>query len=224
MKHVGMIANTGKRCVVVFREVYDERGKVIEPDNCLVVETDTLPDHAHQDIVSIVQSEPAQRTGNLYEVLARTRMTEGSIALAWLHNNNRLVKHSTSNVYMVPDSSTKVRLDKINRIIALQKSGHSQEQIENMMRDSTDAPPVFKETITADNVEEFVSTVQETATPVVSEVNSIELSNQLLEQANKLMEQADLMRTRAQQLLEPNDASAVKKTVGAKKATKKEVI
>ena len=114
-----MIANTGRRCIVVFRQVYDNSGKVIEPDKCLVVETDTLPDHAHQDIISIVEGEPAQRTGNLYEVLSRSRMTEGSIALVWLHNNNRLTKYDTTNVYLLPDSSTKVRLDKINKIVEL---------------------------------------------------------------------------------------------------------
>lgn len=213
MKHVGMVANTGKRCIVVFREIYDERGNVTEPDNCLVIETDTLPDHAHQDIISITQSEPAQRTGNLYEVLARTRMTEGSIALAWLHNNNRLIKYNTNNVFMVPDSTTKIRLDKINRIIALQKAGHAQEDIERMIRDDTDAPPRFKETITAEKVEEFVTNLP----PVVSD--PIELSNKLLAQSNQLMEQAIAMQAQATALLEGQKPKAT-----AKKSTKKEVV
>jgi len=215
MKHVGIVANTGKRCIVVFREIYDDRGKVIEPDNCLVIEPDTLPDHAHQDITSIVQSEPAQRTGNLYEVLARTRMTEGSIALAWLHNSGRLIKHSTSNVFMVPDSNNKIRLDKINRIISLQKSGHSQEEIERMIRDDTDSAPKFKETLTADKVDNYVANIPE---PDVI-VDPLELSNKMLDQANKLMEQANVLRTRAAEIVE--ESPNAKKPNVPKKTTKK---
>jgi hypothetical protein len=78
MNHVGRVENTGRRCLVVFREVYDEKGNVIEPDKCLVVETDTLPDFAHQDLMSIVESEPAQREGEFFNhFLIGIRYTSG---------------------------------------------------------------------------------------------------------------------------------------------------
>ena len=44
IKHVGQILNTQKRCVVVFRELPDD------PTNCLVVDTDALPDWMHDDV------------------------------------------------------------------------------------------------------------------------------------------------------------------------------
>lgn len=198
MKHVGMVANTGRRCVVVFREIYDEKGKVIEPDKCLVVETDTLPDHAHQDIINIVESEPAQRTGNLFEVLARSRMTEGSVALSWLHNNNRLKKYDTSNVFLLPDSSTKVRLDKINKIVEMQKSGASQQDIENIMRDDTDKPPRSMPTTTAPVNPQITDAV----TQVVEEaVNKTQIAENLLKTSEQLIEQAKAMQLQAQELL-----------------------
>jgi hypothetical protein len=209
MKHVGMVANTGRRCIVVFREIYDERGKVVEPDKCLVVETDTLPDHAHQDIISIVESEPAQRTGNFYEVLARSRMTEGSIALSWLHNNNRLKKYDTSNVYLLPDSSTKVRLDKINKIVALQKSGASQQDIENVMRDDTDQPPRQLNATPVDT--QITDSVTQSSPVAEPAINKAALAETLLKSSEQLLEQAKAMQIQAQELLkeaEPKKAPA----------------
>lgn len=199
MKHVGMVANTGRRCVVVFRQIYDASGKVIEPDNCLVVETDSLPDHAHQDIISIVESEPAQRTGNLYEVLSRSRMTEGSVALSWLHNSNRLKKYETSNIYLLPDSSTKIRLDKINKIVDLQKTGASQADIENIMRDDTDAAP--RNLTTNPVVDAQITDAVTQATPVELPIDKTKLAESLLKSSEQLIEQAKAMQLQAQELL-----------------------
>lgn len=223
MKHVGMVANTGRRCVVVFREIYDEKGNVVEPDKCLVVETDTLPDHAHQDIISIVESEPAQRTGNLYEVLARSRMTEGSIALVWLHANKRLTKYDTSNVYLLPDSSTKVRLDKINKIVALQKSGASQQDIENIMRDDTDQPPRAMPATTAPVNPQITDAVTQTAT-VEPQVDKTKLAENLLKSSEQLIEQAKAMQMQAQELLKETLEKKEPAKTRAKKSVKNVVV
>ena len=145
MKHVGRVENTGKRCVVVFREIYDEKGNVIEPDKCLVVETDSLPDFAHQDIMSIVESEPSQREGELFNVLARTRLSNGDIALHWLHAQGRLKKYDTSNVTLLPNSNSKILLKTLNRIIELQKAGYSQSDIERILEDTTAKPQQKKD-------------------------------------------------------------------------------
>lgn len=219
MKHVGMVENTGRRCIVVFRQVYDDKGKVVEPYNCIVVETDTLPDHAHQDIISIVESEPAQRTGNLYEVLARTRMTEGSVALNWLHNNGRLKKYSTNNIVLLPNSNVKIKLSKVNRIIELQQSGYSQEDIERVMRDDTDAPPKMRERVTTENVETLVTEpVEVVSQPVVSPLMD---ANHLLEQAELMMTQAKKLQEQAQLLIEAQSASKPVNTVKKRNTTKK---
>jgi len=135
MKHVGRIENTGKRCVVVFREIYDETGKVVESDKCLVVETDSLPDFAHQDIMSIVESEPSQREGELFNVLARTRLSNGDTALPWLHSQGRLRKYDTDNIVLIPNSNTKIKLNVLNRIIELQKAGYSESDIQRIAND-----------------------------------------------------------------------------------------
>ena len=63
MKHVG--THGQKPCVVVFREVPNE------PDNCLIVETGTLEDQKHDDLMNVVQSLEAQESNNISEVLSR---------------------------------------------------------------------------------------------------------------------------------------------------------
>jgi len=141
LKHVGQVTNTGRRCVVVFREIYNEKGEVLESDNCLVVETDSLPDMQHQDLMRIIESEPAQRDGDVFNVLARERFSDGNIALTWLHQSGRLRKYPTKQIVMTPTSGTSLRLDKLNTIIRMQKDGRSQADIENAMRDDTDQPP-----------------------------------------------------------------------------------
>ena len=46
MKHVGKFGN--KPCVVVFRQVPNE------PNNCLIVESGSLPDGKHDELMNVV--------------------------------------------------------------------------------------------------------------------------------------------------------------------------
>lgn len=148
LKHVGKIINTGKRCIVVFRHIYSEAGAVTDPHSCLVCETDGLPDMIHQDVMRIVEGNPAQNTGNLYEVFARERLSDGTPALNWMHANKRLRKYPTNNVMLTPDTNTSLRLDKMNKMVEMQEAGLSQAQIENAMVDDTDGPARKETSIT----------------------------------------------------------------------------
>lgn len=141
LKHVGRIKNTGRRCIVVFREIYDENGNVVDDTNCLVVETESLPDAEHQDIMRIVESEPAQSTGEVYNIFARERLGTGVPALNWMVQSNRLRKFPTSNIELTPDSQTVLGLDKLNKIVKMQKTGATEEDIQRVLQDDTDMPP-----------------------------------------------------------------------------------
>ena len=210
LKHVGQVINTGRRCVVVFREIYNEQGEVIEPDNCLVVETDSLPDLAHQDIMRIVEGGPAQSTGNLYEVLGRERMTDGATALRWLSSNNRLRKFPTDNILLTPDSNNSLRLDKMNKIITMQAGGATQAEIENIMVDDTDAPP-RKQT----------SAQQAPVTPASEPglLDDAAIAQQRLAQAETFLAEAERLRAEAYEL----DPSLKPKTRAKKSSTKAKV-
>lgn len=129
LKHVGQLINTQRRVVVVFREVPGE------PESALVVDTDGLTDWMHQDVINAVESPGAQASANFYEYASRVVFTDGTNMLTGLHTRNLLQKVSTSNVMMVPDSNTKIRLDELNTLIREQTGGQPAVKPDNTQMD-----------------------------------------------------------------------------------------
>lgn len=138
LKHVGRVRNTGRRCVIVFREIYDEAGHVIDENNCLVFETESLPSAEHQELMRIIESEAAQATGDVFHVLGRERLGNSSLALNWLVDTARLRKFPTDNVDLTPDAKTVIRLDTINKIVKMQNAGATEADIANFLRKESD--------------------------------------------------------------------------------------
>ena len=201
LKHVGRIKNTGARCVVVFREMYNEKGEVIDEHNCLVFESQSLPDAEHQELMRIVESGSAQSTGDLFEVLARERLGTGLPALAWLNQTNRLRKFPTNNVELTPDSITVLGLDQLNTIVKMQKAGKSQQDIENVLQDDTDQSPRVSETATQvldDNVVTPSDADPQTGSGVLDDAA---IAKSYLEQATLFEAQAKDLRTQAETLV-----------------------
>ena len=141
VKHVGKVSNTGLKCIVVFREIYDDRGNVTDPNHCLVVETERLPDMEHDDIVRVVESPAGQEATEFYEIAHRSMFSDGINMLSKLHTRGYLKKYPTSNIDLTPNSSTVVKLSEVNEIIRKQKTGMSPQDIQNSMVDDTDKPP-----------------------------------------------------------------------------------
>jgi hypothetical protein len=140
-KHVGQVANTGLKCVVVFREIYDDNGNVTDPDHCLIVETERLPDMEHDDIVRVVESDTAQTSQEFYEVAHRSMFSDGINMLVKLHNRGYLKKYPTNQILLTPNSYTSVALNEVNEIIRKQRTGMSEGDIKNSMVNDTDQPP-----------------------------------------------------------------------------------
>jgi hypothetical protein len=141
LKHIGRISNTGMKCIVVFREIYDERGNVQDPNHCLVIETERLPDMEHDDLVRVVESEAAQSASQFYEIAHRSMFSDGLNMLTKLHNRGYLRKYPTNQIELTPNSSTAIKLSEVNEIIRKQKSGMSEADIRNTMVDDTDKAP-----------------------------------------------------------------------------------
>tara|TARA_R100000152_G_C6657349_1_gene97209 strand:+ start:49 stop:660 length:612 start_codon:yes stop_codon:yes gene_type:complete len=108
LKHVGRIANTDRRCVVAFRELPDD------PDNCLIIDTDALPDRFHDGVMSAVENTTAQETVEFYKYLERNSFIDGSNMLTALHNKGWLVKQPTDNVIMLPAPEQTIKLKDLN--------------------------------------------------------------------------------------------------------------
>ena len=106
-RHVGVITSTGTRCIVVFRELPDD------VESCLIFEADSLPDFYREPIVGITMKE-GQKVRDLFEVLSRFQLQNGVDMLTALHKYGFLRKMATSDITMIPDNSSKIRLDELN--------------------------------------------------------------------------------------------------------------
>jgi hypothetical protein len=115
MKHVGRIKTNGKKCVVVFRTLPGDAY------NCLVAPTENLPDSYHDALINLVESSGGQSSNEFGEVMARSQFPDGSVMLAALHTQGRLLKVSTDNIDMIPNSTTTIQLSELNQIIAEQQ-------------------------------------------------------------------------------------------------------
>jgi hypothetical protein len=211
LKHVGKNTTNGARCAVVFRQITDAAGNVVEADHALVVYPDTLPLTEHQYIMRIIESEPAQRTGNLYEAMNRETVTNGANALQWLHGNGYLKKVTTAEIILVPAAGHEFPLNEINRIVELQASGLSEQQINNMMQDDTNKAPRQHSTIDAGAIPSQVAepampapeVLAEAAQPVVEAPAETVVAPVALDptaQAEAMLEQAKEMIRQAEEL------------------------
>lgn len=114
LKHVGRFVSNGRKCLVAYRTLPGDAY------NCLVVQTENLPDDQHDALIQLVESPAAQSSNEFAEVLARTPFPDGSIMLAALHTQNKLLKVPTDQVEMLPNFQSRVRLDELNVQIAEQ--------------------------------------------------------------------------------------------------------
>ena len=117
MKHVGTYG--GKPCVVVFREVPNET------DQCLIVESSSLEDVKHDDLMNVVQSLESQQGKDLSEVLARRQFTDGSNMLNDLHFTKKIIKVPVNMVMLTPLPNQSISLQEVNAEINKLDGGYT---------------------------------------------------------------------------------------------------
>ena len=199
IKHVGQLANTGRKVVVVFREVPDE------PENCLVVDTDALTDWMHDDIINGVESPGAQAAQNFYEYAQRSMLTDGSNMLQALHATGKLNKVPTNNVKMTPNGNVSIMLNELNDLIREQTGG--KPVVEPYV--DPDQLGVAGKDVSADPVADYVApapapvaeapTVAPTAAPDAVASDS-DIAQNLINQAKTYEEEATNLREQAYEM------------------------
>jgi hypothetical protein len=184
IKHVGQLKSSGRRCIVVFREVPDQI------DHCLVVDTDALADWMHDDMINAVESPGAQETGNFYEYAQRTMFTDGSNMLQSLHSKGLLMKQPTTNITMTPNGTVSIGLDELNKMISEQTSGKPSV-----------APPVDPADLTmaGKGTNPTPNTVAEPQAPVAGQkpIDDTSMAQGLLNQAISFENEAKALREQA---------------------------
>lgn len=106
-KHVGRNKG-GSKVVVVFREIPGAE------DYCLCVQSDSLQEMYHDQLLREVDSRDAQATVNLYEVLERRHFGDGRQMLNALHQMGKLQKYPVSEITMMPMPNRPVPLKLVN--------------------------------------------------------------------------------------------------------------
>lgn len=194
MKHIGRVSNTGMKCIVVFREIYDDRGNVEDPNHCLVVETERLPDMEHDDVVRVVESPAGQESQQFYEIAHRSMFSDGINMLTKLHNRGYLRKYPTDQIELTPNSSTAVKLSEVNEIIRKQSSGMSEQDINNSMVDDTDQPPRTQTTLDpTQTIDQAVNTNEQV-------LDDTAIAQNMLAQAETFLAEAERLRNEAYEM------------------------
>ena len=112
LRHVGVHKDTGHRVVVVFRQVPNE------PTNCLCIETDSLPDRYHTDLMNAVESITAQETIDFFEYASRQFLSDGVNMLQGFHEKGLLRKYPTKKIIMRPGPTVEIPLEELNNQLA----------------------------------------------------------------------------------------------------------
>ena len=198
IKHVAK-THTGKKCVVVFRELPDE------PDNCLIVDTDALPDWMHDNIMQAVESPGAQASTDFYAYAERTVLTDGTNMLQTLHSTGRLQKMPTDKITMTPNNDVSVGLTEINNIVREQNG-----DVPTAVTPPTDQVNMAGKTM---------DVMESTAAPATSTegINDTDLAKQFLAQAKGYETEAKSLKAQAYELA-PGLKPGPKKPVAKKES------
>jgi hypothetical protein len=193
LKHIGRVKATNKKCIVVFRTLPGDAF------NCLVAPTENLPDSYHDALINLVESPSGQNANEFGEIMARSNFPDGSIMLAALHTQQRLVKVSTDQITMTPNGVVNVVLSELNQIIA-EQMGTTVDALALRSAIAQDPKPADS-TTTVQNV----ATVQEVPTSTTTEqpttFDTPESEAKFYRsQADKLSKEAAEMRRKAETL------------------------
>ena len=196
LKHVGRVISTGKKCLVVFRTLPGDAY------TCLIVPTENLPDSYHDAIINLVSSSAGQESHEFGEVLSRATFPDGSVMLAALHAQGRMVAVPTNQIEMTPTAGAVVNLSELNQIIAEQagvpvdelaiKPANSKknDEVQDMARNK-DLPATDASKTTSESVNQ--SEVNANLTPE-------EQAKEYRSKADKLAKEAAQFRRMAEEL------------------------
>lgn len=115
IKHVGRYKLTNKKCIVAYRTLPGDAY------NCLIIPTESLIDSYHDSLINLVESNTGQSAYEFAEAMSRTNFPDGTIMLAALHANGKLIKVPTDHVEMLPRPGTSILLSELNQYIAEQR-------------------------------------------------------------------------------------------------------
>jgi hypothetical protein len=189
LKHVGRVKQTKKKVIVAYRVVPNE------PENCIVVLTESLMAEEHDALIKSVESDAGQSAYEFAEAMARSVLPDGRNMLAGFHTTGRMMKVPSASIEMTPDSKSVVGLDELNRLIAEGK-GVSVEDLALKSGAEAKREVVLEET-DLDVPVEAVEAAQVAAEQILTDD---ELAAKYRSDADRLYKEAKRLREEAEKL------------------------
>ena len=190
LKHVGRDAKTHRNVIVAYRVVPGE------PDNCLIIKTESSDAASHDSLMTAVESNAGQNADEFAEAMFRTTLPDGLNMLTGLQKYGKLVKVPTASIDMTPDTKSSINLAELNKVIAEQKG----VTIADLALKGKDG-----KTVVAKDADHGVDPVQTYSSdaPVAQDsvLTDADLAAQYRSQADALFKEAQTLRKQAEELV-----------------------
>jgi len=180
-----------------------------DPENCVVVTTENLEAGDHDALIKLVESPAGQEADDLATVMMRTQLSDGSNMLARFHTTGKMVKVKTSEVDMIPNQNTSIKLSELNEAIAQQKG--------ITVADLAVKGPDGK-TVQSSNAPSMTASEMAAAAPNVAPVaddgviTDEELAKKFRSDADRLSKEATERGRQAEELVQSKKKASTKKT------------
>jgi hypothetical protein len=197
------MANNKRRVIVAYKVVPGE------PDNCVVVTTENLEAGDHDALIKLVESPSGQEADDLATVMMRTQLSDGSNMLARFHTTGKMVKLKTSEVEMIPNQNTSIKLSELNEAIAQQKG----VTVADLAIKGPDGQTVQPSNAPAMTASEMAAAAPSVA-PVAEEgvITDEALAKKFRSDADRLSKEAAELRRQAEELVPTKKKTSTKKT------------
>lgn len=204
IKHVGRIEKTGKKCIVVFRTLPGDAF------NALIVLTESLSESYHDALISVVDSNAAQNSNELSEVLARAVFPDGSTMLPSLHAKGLLQKVPTDLIEMMPNSRVNVKLSELNQLIAEQLGMSVQDLAMKDPKNTTEVKEIATaKDISPKNISEDLGKTTSSSVNESIDLGPEALAKKYRSDADRLSKEAAQLRRMAEELVPTKKKVAV---------------
>ena len=196
------MANNKRRVIVAYKVLPGE------PDHCVVVTTENLEAGDHDALIKLVESPAGQEADDLATVMMRTQLSDGSNMLARFHTTGKMIKAKTSEIEMIPNQNTSIKLSELNEVIAQQKGVTVADLAVKGPDGKTVQPAKAEPTITAEQMAADV--VQPVAEDGV--ISDEALAKKFRSDADRLSKEAAELRRQAEELVPTKKKASTKKT------------
>ena len=194
LKHIGRHGD--RKVAILWREVPNE------DHMCLVVYPEVMPTHIHDSIMQSVESTEGQAATQLADALHRRLLPDGRPQLEALHREGMIKKIPTNQVIVTPTPSSSVKLDELNRIVKeMEQGADAVKRLQEIDNSTGFVDPAQKRKAEAEYKREQERKAQDTRTPYVPPLQSVDgaLDDKTL--AVNMLAQAKRMETEAKGMI-----------------------